>query len=721
MGLKDTIRKALGIDELKESLNKELGDIKLSVGATQASQAELAQVIKTKRRTLSKPLMYSNPVGASPFDRSRNKTYHGPMYDLAEIGRIMDIEAYVNQSVRKHREQILKEGYFFTGEDEEMVEYIKRRIFEIEMASGYVFEEIIRDFATSLVAYGTSFLVFKRDKTKSTGLRTRRYGKTMDPIAAVYHMDPTCVSAKVNEYGHVTRWKQKLENAIGGENEKYFAADEVVAATVDRKPGFVFGTPYILPVIDDVRALRKLEELAEIIARKHAFPSVHWKVGDANDPATHFEDNMTEISYVRNEVESMTPEGGIVTSYRVDHEVVAAKDGMLDLTPLIEYYEARVLGGLRLSPVDLGRGDVSKASAGATSKSLRDSSKDFQAIIEAKISYELCLPLLLEGGYNVNRENMVHFKFPMIDREEERAHQQHGADLCNSSVITYTEFRRDFMGKKAMTDEEMKDTKDLMSHDRDKELAEHTAANKAQQSGTEKKSDAAKNATQNKVRPKNQNGRKPSKTAITANNNLEDQKAIYRFSIMDSLAELEEHLTSDSVLTDDLSLHEIADSVISQNKELIGMVMDLGVCDALLQLGITDKYEIPKRSVDRFFRNYVRKTLFNQLDGAKEWMKSHADTMTPAKASVIMEQLNEDIQFLMDRHIDIAYRFGFVRALRNNGVDKADLVPIPENACDACKQRGAIELSIADKDIPYSHLLRTHGSCGFNMELHREV
>ena len=82
----------------------------------------------------------------------------------------------------------------------------------------------------------------------------------------------------------------------------------------------------------------------------------------------------------------MTPEGGLVTSYRVNHEVISSSDGMMDLTPLIEYYEARVLGGLRLSPVDLGRGDISKASAGASSKSLRDSSREFQSVLEQKIN-----------------------------------------------------------------------------------------------------------------------------------------------------------------------------------------------------------------------------------------------------------------------------------------------------------------------------------------------
>jgi hypothetical protein len=727
MGLFDFLKRNQSVQIQQPSVHssKELEDLKLSIGQLVKSQAEFTQVIKSKRQTLSRPLMYSNPSanGGSIANRNGGRTFHGPVHNLAEIARIMDIEAYVNQSVRKHREQILKEGYTFTGEDEAMVEYVRNRIFEIELASGCIFEEIIRDYATSLVAFGTSFLVKKRDRNRSSGKEIRMYGKTLEPIAAVFHMDPTSVTVSLNEYGHPTQWRQEISRSASSENVRFYSNSEIICATVDKKPGFVFGTPYILPVIDDVRALRKLEEIAEIIARKYAFPSVHWQVGDEKMPPEIYDDNSTELDLVRREIENMTPEGGIVTSHRVKHEVIASADSMYDLTPLIGYYEARVLGGLRLSPTDLGRGDVSKASANVSSRSLQDSSRDFQAILEAKLTYDLILPLLLEGGFDVNRENMVHFKFPMIDREEERANQQHGADLCNSSVITCTEYRRDYLNKKALTDEEKMDTKDAMNHERDMEgidlqgkiSAATAAARPSSSNSSKKKSDSSRRSIQNKVRPRNQNGRKAIKTSITANNSLEDVKRDYASVIISDL--IDEARKYAEGLTDEptYDIQDASEEIMTESVEFIHKTISSGINDALMQMDIgKDEYKLPKRSLDRFIRNYVNKDTAKVLEGTKRWLGKHKEYSDGVKLSVALGQFESDMRYALDRQIDIAYRFGFIKAMRHYNRNTVYAEPVDGLACDDCMKSGSFEISIDDKDMPYNLLLKTHADCIFD-------
>ena len=49
---------------------------------------------------------------------------------------------------------------------------------------------------------------------------------------------------------------------------KTFSAEDVIFISLDKNTGFTFGTPYIVPVLDDVRALRRLEEIAEIVGGK---------------------------------------------------------------------------------------------------------------------------------------------------------------------------------------------------------------------------------------------------------------------------------------------------------------------------------------------------------------------------------------------------------------------------------------------------------------------
>ena len=76
-----------------------------------------------------------------------------PIYDLAEVARAADVEPYVDQSIRKHRETILKEGYEISGPDDQMVQYIKNRLFDMALISGIPTELWIRESVTNLIKY----------------------------------------------------------------------------------------------------------------------------------------------------------------------------------------------------------------------------------------------------------------------------------------------------------------------------------------------------------------------------------------------------------------------------------------------------------------------------------------------------------------------------------------------------------------------------------------
>jgi len=719
-----------------DELEKQLSDIRLQVTRRNEENQSIQQAIKIRRRTLSKPLAYSNPT-SSGIDRTRreNNVYHGPFYDLSEVARAMDVEPYVNQSVRKHREQILKEGYIFKGEDEEMVDYIHRRIFEMELVSGVTFEEIVRDFTTNLVAYATTFLVTKRDPQRSSGKSIKVHGKTLKPIAAIFPMDPTSVEVRVNKHGHPTRWKQRIPNSISGKDEITFPNSDVIYATIDRKPGFIFGTPYILPTLDDVRALRRLEELAEVAVNKFAFPSLHFQVGEKDDPPEVFDDGSSEIDMVRVEVENMNAEGGIVTSHRVKHEVMGSGTDVIDINPYLQYFEGRVLGGLRLSEIDLGRGDVSKASAQTVSASLQDSAKDFQAIISNCLTYKLVLPLLFEGGFDVNEENIVRFQFPLIDREEERANQAHGGDMFNNGTITCTEFRKEFLGKREISEEQKKDLKPELDFEKEKELAKMQAQARAQQ-----QSQAAKNTTANKSRPSNQSGRKSTKTRVTANSNYQPAKEIYLESIKEELTRLKSNMldfvkkhgvgvaSSDDphdCTTKAQEMDTIFESfvtfLLTENRSSMEAIIKDGQEDCMDSLELEGPAnKIPKRAMDRFFKNYIIKSLNMACGTAKGLINADNilagmdDSIHPAVAmSNIIHAMLDDLTLLASQHIDIAYRFGYARTARIHDQDSIILSPT-EGACPVCIENGDQSVTLSKKDIPYSVLLKTHSDCAFD-------
>lgn len=727
-------------------LNKVVSDLKLSVQNQSSESKAIEEAIKERRRTLNRPLHYrtASTGGESTVNRRglSEVTYYGPGYDLAEIGRAIDVEPYINQSVRKHREQILKQGYSITCDDDELCEYLYRRLFEMAMISGITTEQWLRDFSTNLVAYGTAFLVIKRDSDRSSGKTIRMYGKDREPMAALYPLDPTSVSVALNDYGHPVRWKQKINNAIGNQNEIVFDVDDVIVATIDKKTGFVFGTPYILPTLDDVRSLRRLEELAELSAQRNGFPMLHWKVGTPEQPAEVFDDGTDEVSIVRQLVEEMPSEGGIVTSARVEADLLGGDKQTMDLTEYLNYFEARVLGGLRLSEVDLGRSEASKASAVTVSQGLQDSARDFQAIIEDILTFYLLIPLALEGGYDIDpNENLPEWKFSTINKEDMRADQQHGQDMYLSGGITHEEFRRDYLSKKPLAEEEHEDLKPNKDHAQQKELAQMAGEQAIAKAKVSKSTSTAKKKSANKTRPKNQHGRKKAKTRVTKNS-LDALKTYYANNISSSLIDarstvwslIDKHqggVVSDSDIFDLSTKQEELQAAFEgfmayasiECRKALDPILILGAKDALTDLGILGDYDLGKKTIDRFYKNYAEKSIRKLCDQGLELINTNdalsgisSDRPFQFYVTGIFDTLQEELNSLCDKHIDIAYRVGYARAARAHGISTIILTPDQEGwFCEDCEERGPIEVSLVDKNGSYASLLSTHGECEFTL------
>jgi hypothetical protein len=135
---------------------------------------------------------------------------------------------------------------------------VKRRLKEMAEVSGITFDSLIRSIIQNLVAYSNSFVVKARDYKTSSGRSIGRVdGYPLPPISAYFPLDPTSIQIKRNYHGKVLKYLQKVPgNPLAPE----FKPQDIVHVYYDRKEGFAFGTPYIIPVLDDIRTLRRLEE-----------------------------------------------------------------------------------------------------------------------------------------------------------------------------------------------------------------------------------------------------------------------------------------------------------------------------------------------------------------------------------------------------------------------------------------------------------------------------
>ena len=401
--------------------------------------------VKTKQSTMAiakippvkdKSLLYSNALG---FGSGRFIT---PEYNLTEVLVIEDTDSYVKRAFSKKLGLMFKEGFDFIGPNPDTLTYLKTRLLQISRASAIPHIELLKRTASSLIRTSNAFLIKVRDvKASGGGPRVDPTGKRLLPVAGYFPAAPETMSVRLNKSGKIVKWKQEIP---GGE-EKEFSPEDVIHFIIDKREGYIFGVPSIVPVIDDIRALRQMEEHVELLVYQHLFPLYHWQVGSDLHPADIMEDGTREIDYARQQVENLPSEGSIVTDHRQQINAIGAEGRALRADPYLEHFKRRVIAGLGISLVDLGEGDsANRATSQVMSRALVDSVKSFQDALEAQWNQHVVSELLLESTFSLDvlaGENMVYLQFAEIDIQNKIEQEEHNVELFKNNGLTYNEFR----------------------------------------------------------------------------------------------------------------------------------------------------------------------------------------------------------------------------------------------------------------------------------------
>lgn len=371
-------------------------------------------------------------------------------YNLIEISLIEDGESYVRQAFQKKTSLMFKEGEVYNGLNEETIAYIKNRIRQIEYVSSIPWRSLLRQTGKELISKSNFFWVKVRKEQHSGGDRGVQRAK---PIAGYFPMGAENVYIKKDEFGKVIEYQQRLPN----DKIRNFKPEDVIHFRCDVKPGFTFGTPKIVPVIPDIQALRRLEENVEILFYQTLFPIFQYKVGTEAKPATTLtlQDGtvIDEVSYVRQQIQNMPTEGGIVTPERHSIEYIGANGQIPNYQPILQYFKARVIAGLGISSLDIGDSDTSnRSTADSLSKALIDSVKDYQSVMEDIINSQVITELLLEANFSFDpliEDNFVALKFREIDIEEQMKKNVNAQLLYNADMIDLNE-GREIIGKQPL-------------------------------------------------------------------------------------------------------------------------------------------------------------------------------------------------------------------------------------------------------------------------------
>lgn len=437
---------------------------------------------------------------------ARNVEFKKSEYDLDTLANAVQIDGYLRRAVNIYVEQILKNSFEFVSKNTRLQKHITRRVKEIENLTDISFNETITTIARQLVTYGNAYLIKVRDKDLSNfGSQFRLHGKNLYPVIGLFIAEASTVQIGLNDLNEIVNYKQIIKG-----NETIFDARDVIHLTYNKIPGTLTGMSSILPVLDDIRALRKLEEEVEILGFQYSIPLYLYKVGNKDLPPAP-----GEIESVRNTINTMPAYGMLVVPGNHTIEVPTNNNSPIDLISFINHFKERVFSGLGVSSVAMGISNTSNRNTSEVlDMSMQTITLSYQRIIKEKIELELVREFMLDGGFDTIEES-IEMRFPEIDQESQIKKETNIIAKWQNNLITRDEARLEMDYDTKMNEKEV--FLELVTIPEIEAKLSVIAMTKPAASSTT----APKKSISNKNQPENQHGKLNSRPKI-ARDILED-------------------------------------------------------------------------------------------------------------------------------------------------------------------------------------------------------
>lgn len=369
--------------------------------------------------------------------------------DLEEIGRAYFTDSYIRRAVDKHSTLMFKNGWKFSGKNDDAVEYVRTRMKLMSEGTGMSTEALVQEIGENLVLYANCYIVKARAKNNSvpSGIQAQGYtGK--QPIAGYFILPAQQVTISRDDNGTILAYQQEGD---GGDAIE-FKPTEVVHFTYRQPTGRAYGVPFIFNALDDVKLLRQIEENVARLIYRNLFPLYLYKVG-IDKPG--FEATDEEIDELRNQIREIPMDGALVVPERHNIEVIGSAGEAIDANGYLRYFRERVFSGLNASDTTMGISDTSnKSTSDNQSADLNDSVKYFQQIFANHFKFHVINELLFEGGYDpiLNEEDEVSFNFSEIEFDAKTKRENHIIQMYMQNAIVFEEMR-ELLGREKEVDE----------------------------------------------------------------------------------------------------------------------------------------------------------------------------------------------------------------------------------------------------------------------------
>ena len=485
-----------------------------------------------------------------------SKDFEEAEFDLSQIDDGYNTDSYIRQGVDKYVDQIFKEGFQFYGRDTAVVDYIRLRFSFMAEATGIPTEQLFTEIAEDVVKYGNCFLAKSRvsDQAYLPPTVTVTGIAGAQPIGGYFPINATTMQIKRDKNGVVQQYQQEVDDTT-----VKFKAEDMIHIYYKREKGNAFGTPFLHPVLDDVRALRQAEENVLKMMYRNIYPFFHVMVGDDETPGGE-----NEINEVKDQIDGMEVDGGLVTTNRVEIKPIASNQ-VINAQPYLQYLEERVFSGMGIPAILFGRGGTANRSTGDNMTSeMADRIRAIQRIIEVFVNEYIIKELLLEGGFDpvLNPEHVVEFRFNENELDSKVKRDTHYVYLYEHNAITEDEMRKE-LGRDPITDRALM-YQTLITQANEAHSAS-VRGGTASSSGSNS-SDGTK-ATNNKQKPTNQYGTKSSPKKVT-NKEVSAAEGLLKDQ-MELLQDELHHYKINHTLSD-----QLFDQTIQTHRELCLAIVD---------------------------------------------------------------------------------------------------------------------------------------------------
>lgn len=397
---------------------------------------------------LSRQLREANRAAIAAVSLSKlgklTRTYEPPHIDMSQVDNAYNGEAYVRRALDKHTELMFKAGWNIIGEDDRVVDYVKLRLALIAEATRIPTNQLFIEIADDLVKYSNAVVIKARQDMALRGLRIT--GLAGPPVVGYFPMNINYAEVEKDAVGNVYGWRFN----IPGGTVLELKPQDVIHFYYKREKNRVFGTPYLIPVLGDITALRQAEEGVLKLIYRHIYPFLHHIIGSEKEG---YEGTDEEVQVARDMIEQMDLEAGLVTTER--HKIIPiALNQVIDAYNYLRYFEQRVFTGLGVSEVVMGRGGAAnRSTAESQYTELRETVKAIQQVMETFVNFFIINELLREGGYEplLNPRHVVYFKFREIDVDMQIKLENHAVYKYITNAITEDEMRTE-LGKQPIGD-----------------------------------------------------------------------------------------------------------------------------------------------------------------------------------------------------------------------------------------------------------------------------